>query len=260
MIDKSAKIHPTAVVEPTAVIGANVEIGPFSYIADNVSIGDDTVISSHVVVRGPTRIGKRNRIFQFASVGEDCQDKKYAGEPTELEIGDDNVIRECVTIHRGTVQDEGITKIGSRGLFMAYVHIAHDCIVGDDVILANNVTLAGHIKVGNHAIIGGLSAFHQFVKIGDHAFIAGGSTVHKDVPTYVMCRDDHAHGINSEGLKRRGFSKEAIMAIRRAYKAVYRKNLTLEEAKPVLQEMAEEHPEVKALSDFILASERGIVR
>ncbi|TCI03018.1 acyl-ACP--UDP-N-acetylglucosamine O-acyltransferase [Corallincola luteus] len=260
MIDASANIHPTALVESGAVIGANVEVGPFTYIAANVTVGEGSWIGSHVVIKGPTRIGARNKIFQFASVGEDCQDKKYAGEPTELVMGDDNVVRECVTIHRGTVQDKGVTRIANRCLFMAYVHIGHDCVVGDDVILANNVTLAGHVQIGNHAIVGGLSAFHQFVKVGDHAFIAGASAVHKDVPTYVMARGDNAHGINVEGLKRRGFSKEAITLIRRAYKVIYRQNLTLEEAKPKLFEMADECAEISPLAEFVMGSERGIVR
>ncbi|WP_417346075.1 acyl-ACP--UDP-N-acetylglucosamine O-acyltransferase [Ferrimonas sp.] len=255
-------IHSQAVIHPDAKIGDNVTIGPFSYIGADVIIGDDTWISSNVVIKGPTTIGKGNKFFQFASIGEECQDKKYAGEPTRLEIGDNNVFRECCTVHRGTVQDQGLTKIGSNNLFMAYTHVAHDCMVGDHVIMANNASIAGHVQVGDHAILGGMTGVHQFVKIGAHAFTAGCSLVLQDVPPYVMASGQSAvpRGINNEGLKRRGFSKEAITAIRKAYKILYRSSLTTAEAMPQLRELADAHPEVGMLADFVEQSSRGIVR
>ncbi|WP_028772257.1 acyl-ACP--UDP-N-acetylglucosamine O-acyltransferase [Shewanella waksmanii] len=255
MIDKLAYIHPDA------KIGNNVTIGPWTYVGADVEIGDDCHISSHVVIKGPSVIGKGNRIFQFASVGEDCQDKKYAGEPTRLEIGDNNVIRESVTIHRGTTQDEGITKIGSNNLFMAYVHIAHDCVVGDNVIMANNASIAGHVHVGDWAILGGMTGVHQFVKIGAHAFTAGYSLILQDVPPFVMASGQPAipRGLNSEGLKRRGFSKETQLAVRRAYKTLYRKGLTVEEAVVALSEDLQDD-QVKLLTEFVKQSSRGIIR
>lgn len=255
MIDKLAYIHPDA------KIGNNVTIGPWTYVGADVEIGDDCHISSHVVIKGPSVIGKGNRIFQFASVGEDCQDKKYAGEPTRLEIGDNNVIRESVTIHRGTTQDEGITKIGSNNLFMAYVHIAHDCVVGDNVIMANNASIAGHVHVGDWAILGGMTGVHQFVKIGAHAFTAGYSLILQDVPPFVMASGQPAipRGLNSEGLKRRGFSKETQLAVRRAYKTLYRKGLTVEEAVAALAEDMQDD-QVKLLTEFVKQSSRGIIR
>ncbi|WP_233520498.1 acyl-ACP--UDP-N-acetylglucosamine O-acyltransferase [Flocculibacter collagenilyticus] len=255
-------IHSSAIVEQGAKIGRNVVIGPWCYVGNEVEIGDDTVLESHVVVKGPTKIGKNNRIFQFSSIGEECQDKKYKGERTELIIGDNNIFRECVTIHRGTVQDSSITTIGSDNLFMAYVHIAHDCIVGDHNIFANNATIAGHVEVGDWAILGGFTGVHQFCKVGSHSFCGVGSVVVKDVPPYVMAAGQNAtpFGLNSEGLKRRGFSKTAITEIKRAYRTVYRKGLTIDEAKQELQESAQAYPEVKAFIDFIADSPRGIIR
>ena len=253
-------IHPTAIIEPGAQLGTNVRVGPYSYIAADVVIGDDCEIGSHVVIKGPTRLGKANRIFQFASVGEECQDKKYRGEPTQLVMGDRNVVRECVTIHRGTVQDQGLTSIGSDNLFMAYVHIAHDCVVGNNVILANCATLAGHVKIEDWVIVGGMSAFHQFNRVGAHAFVAGGSAVRKDIPPYVMAQNDNAHGINAEGLKRRGFSADQIGALRQAYRILYRQGLTLAEAMPQLAELAEKSVEVAPFVEFLRHAERGIVR
>ena len=262
MIDATAQIHPSAVVEEGAIIGANVKIGPFCFVDSKVEIGEGTELLSHVVVKGPTTIGKDNRIFQFASIGEQCQDLKYAGEDTRLEIGDRNTIRESVTMHRGTVQDIGTTKVGSDNLFMINAHIAHDCIVGDRCIFANNATLAGHVKVGNQAIIGGMSAIHQFCHIGDHAMLGGGSIVVQDVPPYVMAQRNHCapFGINIEGLKRRGFEKKEIHAIRRAYKALYRNSKTLEEAKIDIAKEAEEFNAVKLFLEFLQKSERGIIR
>ncbi|QSX38311.1 acyl-ACP--UDP-N-acetylglucosamine O-acyltransferase [Shewanella sedimentimangrovi] len=256
MIDNLAFVHPEA------KIGNNVSIGPWSYIGPGVEIGDDCIIHSHVVIKGPTVIGKGNRIFQFASVGEDCQDKKYAGEPTRLIIGDNNVIRENVTIHRGTIQDNSETRIGSNNLFMAYVHIAHDCVVGNNVIMANNASIAGHVHVGDWVILGGMTGVHQFVHIGAHAFTAGASLILQDVPPFVMASGQPAipRGLNSEGMKRRGFSKEAQLAVRRAYKTLYRSNLTVEEATAALAEEIATVPEVKLLMDFVNASARGIIR
>jgi len=255
-------IDATAVVHPDAKIGNNVTIGAFCYIGADVTIGDDTWLSSHVVIKGPTTIGKGNKFFQFCSIGEECQDKKYAGEATRLEIGDNNVFRECCTVHRGTIQDEGLTKIGSDNLFMAYTHVAHDCVVGNHVILANNASIAGHVKVDDWAILGGMTGVHQFVHIGAHAFTAGCSLVLQDVPPYVMVSGQSAapRATNSEGLKRRNFSKEAVLAIRRAYKLLYRSGLTTAEALPQIRELAEEHPEVAIMADFVESSSRGIVR
>ncbi|WP_111980121.1 acyl-ACP--UDP-N-acetylglucosamine O-acyltransferase [Algibacillus agarilyticus] len=256
-------IHETAIIEAGAKIGNNVQIGPWTYIGNNVVIGDNCNISSHVVIKGPTRIGANNRIFQFGSIGEDCQDKKFIpGEPTELVIGDNNVFRESVTIHRGTTQDNSLTQIGSNNLFMAYVHVAHDCMVGDNNILANNATLAGHVHVGNWSILGGFTGVHQFCKIGSHSFCAVGSVVVKDVPPYVMVAGQNAepHGINAEGLKRRGYSKEQVLAIRSAYKTLYRSGLTLAEATETLTQAAKLNDAVQPLVDFIAQSNRGIIR
>ncbi|ABV37753.1 Acyl-(acyl-carrier-protein)--UDP-N-acetylglucosamine O-acyltransferase [Shewanella sediminis HAW-EB3] len=255
MIDKLAYIHPDA------KIGNNVTIGPWTYIGADVEIGDDCWLSSHVVVKGPTVIGKGNKIFQFASVGEDCQDKKYAGEATRLIMGDNNIIRESVTIHRGTTQDKGETRIGSNNLFMAYVHIAHDCVVGNNVIMSNNASIAGHVHVGDWAILGGLTGVHQFVHIGAHAFTAGYSLILQDVPPFVMASGQPGipRGLNSEGMKRRGFSKESQMAVRRAYKTLYRKGLTVDEAIAALSEESDDE-QVKFMIDFVSNSSRGIIR
>lgn len=254
-------IHPTALVDPGAKLAANVEVGPYSIIGPDVVLGAGCVIGPHVVIKGPSVLGERNRIFQFASVGEDCQDKKYKGEPTRLEMGDDNVIREGVTIHRGTVQDRQLTQIGNRNLFMAYSHVAHDCIVGNDCILANQATLAGHVTLGDFVILGGLSAVHQFSRVGSHAMCGGGSIILKDIPAYTMISGHPAetHGINYEGLKRRGFSKEAMQALRNAYKVVFRKGLNLQDA--IAQLEAEESlPELQVFIDSIKNSQRGITR
>lgn len=254
-------IHPTAIIDPSAKIGDNVSIGPYSIVGANVEIGDDSIVNSHVVIKGPTIIGKRNHFFQFGSIGEDCQDKKYSGELTKLSIGDDNMFRESVTLHRGTIQDKGITSIGSNNLFMAYAHVAHDCRIGDHGIFANNCTLAGHIHVGDHVILGGLSAVHQFCHIGSHSFVGGGTILLRDLPPFVMLGNDaKPHGINSEGLKRRGFDTDSVRAIKNAYRIVYRKGNTLKEAVVLLKEMAEEFPVVTNMVDFIENSPRGIVR
>ncbi len=255
-------IHPQAIVDPAARLADDVEVGPWTLIGPDVEIGAGTVIGPHVVIRGPTTIGQGNRIFQFASVGEDCQDKKYAGEPTRLEIGDFNVIREGCTIHRGTVQDRGVTSIGSHNLLMAYVHVAHDCVVGDNIIMANNATIAGHVHVGNGAILGGYTTVHQFCHLGAWSMSAANSAVFKDIPAYVMVGGNpaSAHGMNFEGMRRRGFSPELVTALRRAYKQVYRQGLTLQEALKSLEESAEQYPEIAIYRDSILASTRGITR
>lgn len=255
-------IHSQAIIEPGAIIGDNVSIGPWTYIASNVVIGDNCEISSHVVINGPTRIGNGNRIFQFASIGEDCQDLKYAGEPTELIIGDNNIFRESCTVHRGTIQDNSITQIGSNNLFMAYTHVAHDCMVGSHCIFANNASIAGHVHVGDHAIIGGMVGVHQFCHIGAHSFVAGNALILKDVPAYVMASGQPAKpfGLNSEGLKRRGFDKETMLTIKRAYKAIYRQGLSVEEALKTIGEMPTQSPELQVFCNSIKDSNRGIIR
>lgn len=254
-------IHPTAVIDPKATLGNNVSIGPFSVIGPNVVIGDDCIVNSHVVIKGPSKIGKGNHFFQFASIGEDCQDKKYAGEPTELLIGDNNVFRESVTVHRGTIQDEGKTVIGNGNLFMAYAHVAHDVRIGNHTICANSCTLAGHVHVADYAILGGMTAIHQFCKIGAHAFVGGGAIILRDLPPFVMLGNDgKPHGINSEGLKRRGFSPESIRAIKNAYRVIYRQGNKAAEAVEIIRDMVQENPEVQLMSEFLEASERGIIR
>ncbi|MFT5278204.1 MAG: UDP-N-acetylglucosamine acyltransferase [Glaciecola sp.] len=255
-------IHSSSVIAQSARIGANVKIGPFCVIGENVEIGDNCVLSSHVVIQGHSKIGKNNVFFQFCSIGEDCQDKKYAGEDTFLEIGDDNVFRESCTIHRGTIQDQCLTRIGSRNLFMVNTHIAHDCMLGNDNVFANNCTIAGHVHVANQVILGGMTAVHQFCHIGSNSFTGGGAIILKDVPPFVMISGiKHIpQGINSEGLKRRGFEPSAIMAIKRAYKVIYRNGNTMSQAVELLNEMAQTEPVVKALADFLASSKRGIVR
>lgn len=255
-------IDSRAIVDPTAIIADNVDIGPFSIIGAGVEIGEGTSIGPHVIIRGPTKIGQRNKIFQFSSIGEECQDKKYADEPTTLSIGDDNVIREACTFHRGTVQDAGHTQVGSHNLFMVNTHIAHDAVVGDHCILANDTNIAGHVHIGDWAILGGATQVHQFCHIGAHSMCGAGTVVLKDIPAYVMALGYPAkpHGINSEGLKRRGFSAEAIQALRHAYKTLYREGLTLEEAKAQLQNDANSLAELKMLLDSLDASQRGIIR
>lgn len=259
MSEKTA-IHPTALVDPKAELGNKVVIGPYSVVGPDVVIGDDCRISSHVVINGPTVIGRGNRIFQFASVGEECQDLKYRGEPTRLEIGDNNVIREYVSLHRGTVQDEGVTRVGSNNLLMACAHVAHDVVIGNNCILANYVGLAGHCKVDDHAILGGQAGFHQFVRVGAHCFVAGGSTILKDVPPYVMADSKGARSINLEGLKRRGFEPDALRAIRKAYKIIFRQGLTTEQAIAELEPLSQQYAEVQPMTDFLRTAGRGIVR
>ncbi|MBI6548952.1 acyl-ACP--UDP-N-acetylglucosamine O-acyltransferase [Xenorhabdus lircayensis] len=265
MIDLTAVIHPSSIIEEGAVIGANVRIGPFCYIGSQVEIGEGTELKSHVVVNGITKIGRDNQIYQFASIGEVNQDLKYQGEPTRVEIGDRNRIRESVSIHRGTVQGGGVTKVGSDNLLMINAHIAHDCIVGDRCIIANNGTLGGHVILGNYVIIGGMTAVHQFCQIGSHVMVGGCSGVAQDIPPYVIAQGNHAtpFGLNIEGLKRRGFDKESLHAIRNSYKTLYRSGKTLEEARQEIVIQAENNPHVKLFSDFLensAKSSRGIIR
>jgi len=253
-------IDPLAFVHPQANIGNNVVIGPWSYVGADVTLGDNCIIESHVVIKGPSVIGCNNHFFQFSSIGEQCQDKKYAGEVTHLVMGDNNIVREGVTIHRGTVQDQGITRIGSDNLLMANAHVAHDCVVGNHCILANSVNLAGHVEVGDFAILGGMTGVHQFVKIGAHAFVGATSYVNQDVPPFVICQGQPCvpRGINSEGLKRRGFEKQAILAIRRGFKTLYKQQLPLSEA--IAQLAASEELQVQIFADFVKSSNRGIIR
>ncbi len=255
-------VHPTAIVDPQAKLGTDVTIGPYSIIGADVEIGDNTWIGPHVVINGPTKIGNNNKVYQFASLGEAPQDKKYDGEPTRLEIGDRNIIRECVTIHRGTIQDQGVTRVGNDGLFLAYCHIAHDCHVGNNVIFSNNASLAGHVHVGDYAILGGFTLVHQFCVIGAHAFTGMGSGIGKDVPPFLIVSGNpaQAHGLNAEGLKRRGFDKARLAQLRKAYKILFRSGLTLEQAKEELGRMPDATDDVRQFAQFLEIQTRGIVR
>ena len=254
--------HPSSIIDPSAVVHESVYIGPFCVIGPGVEIGADTKIESHVIIKGPTTIGKRNHIFQFSTVGDGSPDKKYKNEPTTLVIGDDNIIREGVTIHRGTVQDRSETLIGDRNLIMAYSHIAHDCVLGNDIVLTNQAALAGSVSVGDGAILGGYAIVHQFCSLGSFSFCAMGSSVNKDVPAYVKVRGNPAKpfGINVTGIKRAGYSKESIEALRSAYRIVYRKKLTVEEALEETQNLRKEHEEVEIFMTSIEKSTRGISR
>jgi len=256
------RIHPTAIVAAGARLARDVRVGPYSVIGPQVAIGEGSVVASHVVITGRTKIGRDNRIFQFASVGEIPQDRKYGGEPTATVIGDGNVIREFVTIHAGTRQDRGETTIGNRNLLLAYSHVAHDCVIGDDTTFSNNAQLAGHVVVGDFAVLGGFVGVHQFCRIGAHAMIAAGSIVLQDVPPYVTAAGYPAkpRGCNSEGLKRRGFSAAEITAVRRAYKTLYRQGLPLEEARAAIAAEAKKAPALKVMVAFLETPGRGIIR
>lgn len=255
-------IHPQAIIEPGAKVADGVNIGPWSYIGAEVDIDRDCVIEPHVVIKGPTKIGAGTHIYQFASVGEATPDLKYRDEPTRLTIGERNTIREGVTIHRGTVQDRGETVIGNDNLIMAYAHIGHDSVIGNNTILVNNVALAGHVYVDDWAILSGYTLVHQFCRIGPHSFSGMQTAIGKDVPAYVTVSGSPAEAktINTEGLRRRGFSDSAVSQLRRAFKILYRQNLTLDIAIQRLETMLSDTPEVKVLIDSIRASERGIVR
>ena len=258
----AVNIHSTAIVDSKAQLASDVEIGAYSIIGPDVKIDSGTRVGPHVVINGHTTIGKNNQIFQFSSLGEVPQDKKYQNEPTQLEIGNNNTIREFCTFNRGTAQDKGITKIGDNNWIMAYVHIAHDCHVRNNTIMANNSSLAGHVDIYDYAILGGFTLVHQFCKVGEHVITAVGSVVFKDIPPYVTASgyDAQPHGINAEGLRRRGFSADSITNIKRAYKTLYRQSLTLEEAKLALSEQVLSAPELQILIDFLSISTRGIVR
>jgi UDP-N-acetylglucosamine acyltransferase len=255
-------IHPTAVIDKRAKLAAGVSVGPYTVIDGDVEVGAGTTIGAHNVITGHTRIGRDNRIFHFTSIGEANQDKKYGGEPTRVEIGDRNTIREYVSINRGTAQDAGVTRIADDNWIMAYVHIAHDCQIGNNTTLANNVTFGGHVHVGDWVTMGGFASAHQFVKIGAHVMAQAFSIILQDVPPYVLIGGNPigTHGINAEGLKRRGFAPEAIAALKRAYKTLYRSALSLEDAKAELARQAQEAPEIRPLLDFLATTTRGILR
>ena len=259
---EATRIDPHALVAPGAVLGAGVSIGPFAVIGPDVVIGDRTTVGAHTVIEGPTRIGADNQIFQFASIGAAPQDKKYKDEPTELILGDRNQIREFTTLNRGTVQGKGRTVIGSDCLLMAYAHVAHDCVIGDKVILANAATMGGHVHIGDWAQLGGLAAVHQFCHIGAHAFVGGGSILSRDVPPYVMVAGNPAlpKTVNAEGLKRRGFTPAQIRNIRTAYRILYRSDLLLADARARILELAGDQPELAPFIQFIDDSRRSLVR
>jgi len=254
--------HPTAIIDTKAKLDEGVEVGPFCVVGAGVKIGSGTILESHVILKGNTKLGENNHLFQFSTVGDGSPDKKYRGEPTKLVIGDDNQIREGVTIHRGTVQEKGITKIGNRNLLLAYSHVAHDCVLEDDIVLTNQAALAGAVKVGTGAILAGYAIVHQFCSIGPYSFCAMGSTVNKDVPAFVRVRGNPAkpYGINTVGMKRLNYSSKVIEALRSAYRATYRKNLTIEEALKEISPLEKTHVEVKLFSQTVKKSTRGIVR
>ncbi len=256
------RIHPTAIVDPRARIAADVEIGPYTIIGEDVEIGPGCRIGPHAVITGRTRIGANNRIYQFVSLGEVPQDKKYGGEATRLEIGNNNTIREFCTFNCGTAQDAGVTRVGNDNWIMAYVHLAHDCQIGNHTIFANNTQLAGHVHIGDYAILGGFTAIHQFCRIGAHSITAISTVVLQDIPPYVMASGNTAkpYGINAEGLRRRGFKAETIAGLKRAYKTLYKARLTLIEAKNELEQQVTACPEIRPLLDFLAASARGIIR
>ena len=261
------RIHPTALIDPAAALDSSVEVGPYSIVGPHVQIGSGTRIGPHVVINGHTTIGSDNTLYQFSSIGAAPQDKKYAGEPTRLEIGDRNTIREFCTFNLGTVQDVGATRLGCDNWMMAYVHLAHDCQIGNHTIFANNAQLAGHVEVGDWAILGGFSNVHQFCKIGAHAMVGMSTSLTQDVPPYVTLSGNPAaaHGINAEGLKRRGYSREQIAAVRHAYKLLYKSGLTMEEAKAALATFEAtlppaQAPVVQLLRTFLDTATRGIVR
>lgn len=258
----NSDIDPRAAIHPSAKLAAGVSVGPFCVIGADVEIGEGTVIESHVVIKGPTRIGRHNKVYQFSTLGEATPDLKYKGEPTTLTVGDHNIIREGVTIHRGTIQDRGDTLIGDHNLLMAYVHVGHDSVIGNHCILVNNSALAGHVIIGDWAILSGYTLVHQFCRIGPHSFTGMGTAVGKDIPAFVMVAGSPAaaRNINIEGLKRRGFNKDDIAALSLAYKTLYRRGLTVDEALSELTEQANGNSHVQTLIDSITASTRGIVR
>lgn len=255
-------IDSKAIVDSHAELADDVSVGPYSVIGADVKIGAGTVIGSHVVIKGPTSIGKENRIYQFTSIGEDPQDKKYAAEITRLEIGDRNTIREFTSMHRGTQQDNGVTKIGDDNLFMAYTHVAHDCIIGNNVIMANGASLAGHVHLNNNAILGGFTLVHQFTQVGQYSFAAMGSAITQDIPPFIMVggKPTRPHGINSVGMERNGISTEDIRLIRNAYKIIYKMNLRLEDAIEKMEDMSSDSKQLTDMISFLRNVSRGILR
>jgi len=255
-------IDSSAIIDSRAEIATNVSVGAFSVIGADVKIDSGTVIGPHVVIKGPTSIGKDNRIYQFTSIGEDPQDKKYAAEITRLEIGDRNTIREFTSMHRGTIQDHSVTRIGNDNLFMAYTHVAHDCIIGDHVIMANGASLAGHVHLNSHAILGGFTLVHQFTQIGQYSFAAMGSAITQDIPPFIMVggKPTRPHGINSVGMERNGITAEDIRLIRNAYKIIYKMNLRLEDAIEQIEELATDSKELTEMVNFLRNVRRGILR
>lgn len=257
-------ISPHAIVDPRAVLAPDVQVGPWSYIGPEVEMGPGCVVGSHVVIKGPAKIGARNRFFQFVSIGEDCQDLKYHGEKTYLEIGDDNTFREYMCVHRGTSQDKGVTKIGSHNHLMTYSHVAHDCVLGNHIILGHHAGLAGHVLVGDYAIISAFVGVHQFCYIGAHSFMGGATMLTKDLPPFMLAAQvdgaPRVLSVNAEGLKRRGFTEDQILDLRRAYKVLYRQGLTIEQALPELAILAASTPAVQLIIDFVQQSSRGIQR
>ena len=255
-------IHPTAIVDAAARVAEGVEIGAYTVVGPDVEIGAGSRIGPHCVITGHTRLGAGNRVYQFASIGEAPQDKKYQDEPTRLEIGDNNTIREFCTLNRGTVQDAGVTRIGDDNWIMAYVHVAHDCDIGNRTIFANNAQLAGHVHIEDDVILGGFTLVHQFCRVGAHSITGLGTVVLQDIPPYVKASGNpvHPYGLNSEGLRRRGFSADSLSALKRAYRTVYRSGLSLDEAKAELAVQAAGAPEVQRFVDFLAVAGRGIVR
>lgn len=259
---RAVRVHPTAIVDPGARLAADVEIGPYAVIGGDVEIGPGCRIGAHTVLTGHTRLGQNNRIYAFVSLGEAPQDKKYAGEPTRLEIGDHNTVREFCTLNRGTAQDVGVTRIGDHNWIMAYSHVAHDCQVGNHTVFANNAQLAGHVHIGDYAILGGFTSVHQFCSIGAHTITGLGTVVLQDIPPYVRAAGNSArpYGINAEGLRRRGYTPETIAAIKSAYRTLYRSGLGLSEATHELERQNAQCPEIQPLLDFLAGSRRGIIR
>jgi len=254
-------IHPTAIIHPEAEIGSGCEIGPYCVIGQGVKLGDECWLHSHVVLEGLSTIGRGNRFYSFCSIGQRTQDLKYAGEPTYLEIGDENTFRECVTVNRGTAPG-GKTVIGSRGNFLSYCHVAHDCIVGDEVIFSNNGTLAGHVEVGDHVILGGLTAVHQFCRLGNYAMTGGCSKIVQDVPPYMIADGNPARvrGVNTVGLQRKGFTPDTIKLVKECYRVLYRKDLNVAQAVELLRESIPDTPEVEVFVSFVSATSRGIIK
>ncbi len=258
----SVNIHPTAIIEPGAVLGTDVSIGAFSVIGPNVKIGDGTKIAPHVVIEGHTELGANNQVFSFTAIGGEPQSISYKGEPTQVKIGDNNVFRENITVNRGTMDDEGITVIGNDNLFMAYVHIAHDCRLGSDLLFSNNASLAGHARVGDYVVLAGYTLVHQFVRIGEHSFCGVNTYCTLDVPPFMLVAGNKAitHGINIRGLRRRGVDKETILELKRAYKTIYRSGHTMTHALDELASQDWQSEQVQQLIDFISGSKRGVIR